>query len=254
MSRPVIVIKVGGNELASPGFISGLVESVTALQKDRACVLVHGGGRTIDRMMEQLDVRPQYHDGQRITDEAVLEIAEMVLSGQVNKTLVLALLDAGLDALGMSGVDRRLIEAEPWSPQMDRVGRITSVRADVLHSLCSQDVIPVISPISSGPGGKYNVNADYAAGAIGGALGAEQVAFISNVPGVLLEGSAVQELSPEAVQAHIRSGAIHGGMVPKVNAALQALAFGAKAAVITDLAGFKSSRGTTIHNMQGEAV
>lgn len=251
MKRPVVVIKIGGNDLASPDFLPTLAKTTAQLQEDSCCVLVHGGGRAIDSLMARLEIHPQYVNGQRVTDEATLEIAEMVLSGFINKALVLALQEAGLDALGLSGVDRGLIRVAPWSPDMGRVGRITSVRAEVLDALCSANVVPVISPISAGPGGKYNVNADYAAGAVAGALQAEKVFFVSNVPGVQIGQDPVALLTRCQVQEHIESGVIHGGMVPKVGAALEALALGAQAAVITHLAGLEAGTGTTIIRSEG---
>lgn len=251
MSLPITVIKIGGNDLSSPDFIPTLAEAVAGMQAASSCVLVHGGGRTIDDLMNRLEIQPNYVNGQRVTDEATLEIAEMVLSGQINKTLVLALLEAGLDALGLSGVDRGLIKVEPWSPEMSRVGRIQSVRSDVLEALCADHIIPVISPISSGPGGKYNVNADHAAGAIAGALRADKIFFISNVPGVQLEDGLATALTSLDVQKHIETGTIHGGMVPKVTAALDALALGAQSTVITNLAGLAAGTGTTIIRSAG---
>lgn len=251
MNRSVTVIKIGGNDLSTPDFVPTLAETIASMQASSSCVLVHGGGRTIDDLMNRLAIEPNYINGQRVTDEATLEIAEMVLSGLVNKTLVLALQEAGLDALGLSGIDRGLIKVEPWSPEMSRVGRIQSVRRDVLEALCADHIVPVISPISSGPGGKYNVNADHAAGAIAGTLKAEKLFFISNVPGVQLENGIAPALTSLDVRSLINTGTIHGGMVPKVTAALDALALGAQSTVITNLAGLKTGTGTTIIRSEG---
>jgi acetylglutamate kinase len=241
-----LVIKVGGNDLAADGFIPALAEAVAALHAAQPCIVVHGGGRAISALMEKLGVEPVYVAGQRVTDEAALSAAEMVLSGSVNKALTLALLNAGLDALGMSGVDRGLLRVEPWGDGMGLVGRIVAVRADVLHEMAAAGVVPVISPISAGPEGRYNVNADHAAGAIAGAVHASRAVFVSNVPGVRADGGVIPHLSAEQARALIADGVIHSGMIPKVNAALAALEAGAQQAVITDLAGLRAGAGTAI--------
>jgi acetylglutamate kinase len=160
--------------------------------------------------------------------------------------LVRALLAAGVDALGLSGADRGLLRVEQWSPELGRVGRIASVRAEVLHDLIGQGVVPVISPVSAGPDGAYNVNADHAAGAIAAAVRAENVAFVTNVPGVQAEGAALPAMSAAEVQRLIAEGVIHGGMIPKVSAALDALGSGVAAVVITDLTGLCDGTGTLI--------
>jgi len=244
--KSVSIIKIGGNELADPAFMTGLVAAIQAKQNSHACILVHGGGRSINDLMEKLEIEPVYKNGQRVTDQATLEVAEMVLSGSVNKKLVLALVSAGVEAAGMSGVDRSLLQVEPWGENMELVGRIVHVRTEVLTGYAEENVVPVVSPISVGPAGRYNVNADHAAGMIAGALEAEQAIFITNTPGVLEGDVVIPSLTDREVQALIESGAIYGGMIPKVNAALDALRYGAKSAVITNLAGFGNQTGTTI--------
>ena len=248
MKRPPIIIKIGDNDLFQPGFVQELAAVIAQLHTKRAPILIHGGGRAIDNLMARLNIDSSYIDGQRVTDEATLEIAEMVLSGQINKMLVLALLEAGLDGIGISGVDRGLIRVEPWSKQMDRVGRIVKVREDILLEFCEQGVIPVISPISIGPEGRYNVNADHAAGAIAGAVKARRVVFVSNVSGVQVSKKVVYTLSRSEAHKLIQQGVIHGGMIPKVNAALDALSQGAQEVIITDLRGLRAGSGTKFVN------
>lgn len=243
IGRP-IVIKIGGNDLDKPGFIPDLALAVAQAQQRGPCVLVHGGGQAISRLQERLGIAPVYVNGQRVTDAATLEVTEMVLSGSVNKQLTRALLKAGVDALGMSGVDRGLLAVQPWSADMGLVGRIVQVRAEVLLDLCAQGVVPVISPISTGPEGGYNVNADHAAGAIAAALRADHVVFVTNVPGVKIGAEVAQHLSAADAQSLIAQGVITGGMIPKVNAALGAVASGASKAVITDLPGLAAGTGT----------
>lgn len=239
-----IVIKIGGNDLEKPGFIDDLARAVAELSQHTPCILVHGGGQSINRMQRRLGLEPVYVNGQRVTDPASLEVAEMMLSGAINKQLTLALIRAGADAMGMSGVDRGLLQVEPWSSEMGRVGRIVNVRTDVLLSLCALGVVPVISPISMGPDGSYNVNADHAAGAIAGALHAQQATFITNVPGVQVGAEVAGNLSAAQAQDLIAQQVITGGMIPKVTAALDALASGVQKAIITDLHGLCAGTGT----------
>jgi acetylglutamate kinase len=242
--QPPIVIKIGGNDLDTPGFIETLAQTVAALTQQTPCILVHGGGRAVTSLQRKLGLEAVYVNGQRVTDEASLEVVEMMLSGRVNKQLTLALLRAGVDAQGMSGVDRGLLQVEPWSPDLGRVGRIVRVRAEVLLDLCAQGVVPVVSPISMGPEGSYNVNADHAAGAIAAALHAAHATFLTNVPGVKIGEAVAPYLSVAEVQDLIAREIITGGMIPKVSAALDALTSGVQKVIITDLAGLKAGTGT----------
>lgn len=244
MDKLPVVIKIGGNDLEKPGFIDDLAQATAALHAHTPCILVHGGGQAINRLQERLGIQPVYVQGQRVTDSATLEAAEMMLSGVVNKQLTLALLRHGVDALGMSGVDRGLLQVEPWSADMGLVGRIVHVRAEVLFDLCGQGVVPVISPISMGPEGRYNVNADHAASAIAAALRAAYATFVTNVPGVKIGPDVVHSLSVQQAHDLIDQGIISGGMIPKVNAALDAIASGVCKAVITDLPGLLAGTGT----------
>ncbi len=239
-----VVVKIGGNEMDQPGFFDQLAQAIAGLQQRTPCIVVHGGGRAINRLQERLGLQAIYHEGQRVTDEAALEAVEMVLSGVVNKQIVLALLRAGVDAIGLSGVDRGLLAVEPWAPEMGRVGRIVHVRTAPLFELCAQNVVPVISPISAGPDGTYNVNADHAAGAIAAALRAAHAAFVTNVPGVRVGETIAAALSVAEVESLIAQGVISGGMIPKVRAALAAVAQGVRQAVITDLPGLAAGTGT----------
>jgi acetylglutamate kinase len=242
MAEHPVVIKIGGNDLEKAGFIDELAQTIAHLS--HPCILVHGGGQSINRLQERLGIVPVYLDGQRVTDAATLEAAEMMLSGIVNKQLTLALLKAGVDALGMSGVDRGLIQVEAWSAGLGLVGRIVQVRAEVLLNLCAQGVVPVISPISMGPEGRYNVNADHAASAIAAAIQAPHAAFVTNVPGVRIGPDVVSHLSAVEARDLIAQGVITGGMIPKVNAALDAVASGVHKAIITDLRGLSAGTGT----------
>jgi acetylglutamate kinase len=242
-----LVIKMGGNDLEKPGFVEELAEIVAGMVESQPCILVHGGGRAISQLMETLGLEPEFVDGQRVTGEAALDVVEMILSGTVNKRLVLALLHAGVDALGLSGVDRRLIQAEQYRAEYGRIGEVMAVRGEVLLDLCAQGIVPVVSPVSYGEDGRYNVNADHAAAAVAAAIDASQIVFLTNVPGVrLADGNIAAELTVPDVDRLIDEGVIEGGMIPKVGAALGALAGGTKRAVITDLEGLREGTGTIL--------
>lgn len=246
------VIKIGGNELENEQFVRGLVAAVAALETP--AVLVHGGGRAIATWQQRLGLEPVKVDGLRVTDADSLAVAEMVLSGRVNKRLVAALLAAGVQAVGLSGVDGGLLRCRRKShPTVDLgfVGEIVEVNAGLLRGLLGQGLTPVISPISLGPGDGsgeaqvYNVNADEAAGAIAAALGAGTLTFLSNVPGVLdLQGRPLPALTAAGTATLIAEGVIREGMVPKVNAALDVLSRGVGSARIVDLAGLANGGGT----------
>ena len=162
----------------------------------------------------------------------------------MNKRITLALLQHGVDAQGLSGVDRGLLRVQPWGEDMGRVGRIVDVRVEVLSALFAMGVVPVVSPISQGAEGSYNVNADHAAGAIAAALNAEYAMFLTNVPGVLVGRDIAPRLTVTQAQDLIARGVIHGGMIPKVNAALDAVRRGVRKAIITNLGGLETGTGT----------
>lgn len=240
-----IVIKISGHELDDAAYLAEFASTIRALNVPT--VIVHGGGKEISALQTQMGIDPRYVDGIRITDEVSLALVEMVLCGTVNKRLVRILLDAGVDALGMSGVDRGLVRAEKMphpTQDMGYTGIVTAVRSDVLPDLLAQNITPVIAPICIGEGHNYNVNADHVAGAIAGALNADRLVFLSNVEGVLLEDRVLPKLTLEQVEAMIADGAIFGGMIPKVRTALHALRDGVKRAVITNLNGLQTHGGT----------
>ena len=243
------VIKVGGNELADPAFLPGLAQNVAQMmaQNGRSPIIVHGGGQAIARLQASLGLETRQVDGLRVTDAASLEAAEMVLSGHSNKLIVKALLAAGVDALGLSGVDGRILQAAKKQHPADLgyVGEITAVNTDPIQQLTDLGYVAVLSPISLGRDGHtYNVNADEAATAVAAALNAEQLDFVSNVPGVLQDGRLLPSLTPAAAAQLIANGVITDGMIPKVRAALTAVARGVPQARIVNLAGLARNGGT----------
>jgi acetylglutamate kinase len=243
-----MVIKLGGHEVEDPTFLAEFASVIKHL--DTRVVIVHGGGKEISTLLEQLGIQPQFLDGVRITDAASLPVVEMVLCGAVNKRVVRHLVAAGVDALGLSGIDRGLIYAAKMPhPTVDMgfTGTVVAVRYDVLFDLLERAVTPVIAPICLGADSNYNVNADHVAGAIAVALKTDHIFFLTNVDGVLVNGELMPTLTEQEARALIEDGTIFGGMIPKVKTALKALDDGVPQAVITNLSGLRSNRGTKFH-------
>ncbi|MBI5300690.1 MAG: acetylglutamate kinase [Chloroflexi bacterium] len=245
----MLVLKVGGNEIDDANFLTGFASAIAKMEETP--VVVHGGGKEIADLQLKFGLTPRFVEGLRVTDDASLAIAEMVLSGRVNKRIVIALLNAGVDAIGMSGVDRGVVRVEKMqhpAGDLGRVGRVVGVRGEVVQDFVTRQVVPVISPISLGDEGAYNVNADSVACAIAAALNADAVVFVTNVPGVLQGDCVIPTLPAREAEALIKSQVIKGGMIPKVRAALDAIAGGAQAARITNLEGLLTGSGTVFSN------
>ncbi|MBN1579630.1 MAG: acetylglutamate kinase [Anaerolineae bacterium] len=264
-----IVLKIGGSELetiayagsdtAVDDFVAGLIDAVCKLQQDYAVALVHGGGKTIANWQAQIGLEPRFVDGLRVTDDVSLDIAEMVLSGLLNKRLVARFISAGIPAAGLSGVDGGLFRVnrlQHRSGDLGWVGNIVETHPTLAASLLDIGVLPVISPISLGVDGHtYNVNADHAATALACAIGATELVFVSNVLGVLIgrdgdpaceEKECAGMLTASEVHTLIHSGQISGGMVPKVHSALTALDSGVPRVRITNLEGVCIGGGTCL--------
>ncbi len=246
----MLVLKVGGNEIDDATFLDGFARAVAAMAETP--VIVHGGGKEIADLQIKFGLTPRFVEGLRVTDDASLAIVEMVLSGRVNKRIVAALLNAGADAIGLSGVDRGIVRVEKLqhpAGDLGRVGKVVSVRGEVLRDFTARKIVPVISPISLGDDGAYNVNADSVACALTSALNADAVVFVTNVSGVMRDDRVVHTLTARETETLIKSQVIRGGMIPKVRAALDAIAGGAKAARITNLDGLIDGGGTTFANL-----
>ncbi|MDW8403315.1 acetylglutamate kinase [Chloroflexus sp.] len=238
--NPISVIKVSGHELDDPAFLDGLTATIGAMRQP--VVLVHGGGKEISAAVEQAGLQVEFVDGLRVTSPEVMAIMQMVVCGTINKRIVMALINAGMRAIGLSGLDLGLLRCEPYRPNgrdLGRVGVVTTVDGTALRQMLALGWLPVIAPVALGvaDGLSYNVNADMVAEAVAGALGNAELVFVSNVPGVLIDGQVAPTLTPAAVEAYIASGVISGGMIPKVRAALAALSRGAASVRITNLAG-----------------
>ncbi len=246
------VMKVGGNELDDPAFLTGLAHNVRQIQvaTGQAVVIVHGGGKAIADLQGRLGIAPQKVDGLRVTDVESLLVAEMVLSGLSNKVIVRALLAAGVTAVGLSGVDGGLLRCQKKQhPTADLgfVGEIVEVNGRLIEQLAASGFTAVISPISLGADGRpYNVNADEAAAAVAKALGADMLNFVSNVPGVLQNEAILPHLTISQTEALIINGVITDGMIPKVRAACTAVTQGIPQARIVNLDGLLKGGGTVI--------
>jgi acetylglutamate kinase len=220
------IVKVGGNRADDAGWIRDVAAGIAASRVPT--VLVHGGGKDVTELQRAVGIEPEWHEGLRVTTPRVLEIVRMVLSGGVNKRWVAALLDAGADALGISGEDGGLLRGELLhGGALGRAGEVTAVRTSILESWLAQGITPVVSPVTRGPDGEgLNVNADDAATGIASAMGAAELLFVSDVPGVKAGGAWVDALDAEAAAALLESGEAAGGMRPKLRAAMRARAAG----------------------------
>ncbi|MBZ0301281.1 MAG: acetylglutamate kinase [Anaerolineae bacterium] len=240
-----IVIKIGGHELDDEAFLGEMAGVIKGLPAP--VVIVHGGGKEISNLQKIMGIEPRFQNGVRVTDRESLAIVEMVLGGTANRRLVRHLVNGGVEAQGMSGLDRGLIRAEKMilaDQDMGFTGEVKAVRGEVLLEMLAQGITPVIAPICLGPDSSFNVNADHVAGAVAAAIGAGQVIFLTNVEGVLQEDRVVPALTPAQTHQMIVEGTIFGGMIPKVETALAVLTQGVPQAVITNLSGLRTHGGT----------
>lgn len=236
----IIVIKYGGSAQSSDELKAKFAQDIVLLHLvGIKIVIVHGGGSRISQLLEDLKIPTEFIDGERVSTPEVMRIVEMVLSGEINKEITSLLNSYGAKAIGISGKDAHFLKAKAKDAvKFGFTGRVESVKADVIHNLLREGFIPVIAPIGADdeighPG--YNINADLAASAIAASIGACKVIFMTDTPGVLNnDKELLSTLSEEQVEALKRDGTIHGGMVPKVDACLEAVDGGVKKAHIID--------------------
>lgn len=239
----VHVYKVGGSALEDAALVAPLAEEVR--RRDRA-LLVHGGGRHVERMLQALGIESRFVGGRRETSQAAMEVVEMVLSGTMNKGLAAGLTRAGVPAVGISGRDAGLIRTR-LEPGLGSVGTPATTDVSVLHALWERGILPVVSPVSTGPSGEaVNVNADEAALGLARALHALSLVYLSDVDGVRVGDTPVATLTADEARRRIDDGTIAGGMALKVGVALEAAAAGIPEVVIAGRArltgGFPGSR------------
>jgi len=235
-----VVIKYGGGAMVSDALKEQVMEDIVLLWLiGIKVVLVHGGGPEISELMVKLNKHPEFYNGLRITDAETADIVQMVLAGKVNKTLVKLLELKGGNAVGLSGVDGRLIRVEALDPNLGYVGKITEVNIKPISDLLESGYIPVISTIGCGDDGStYNINGDTAAAHIAGALHAERLIMMTDTAGILKDkddpSSLIPKITPEQAKELKKTGVISGGMIPKVDCCIKALSMGVSNVVIMD--------------------
>jgi acetylglutamate kinase len=247
--QKTIVVKYGGNAMTGTGTDDFSQDIVLMKQTGIDPVVVHGGGPQIGAMLKKLSIQSSFIDGLRVTDEAAVEVVEMVLTGSINKQIVTSINAAGGRAIGLSGKDGNLVQAkklhmtrtDPASGKTEAVdlgfvGEPDKVNPEVLHSIMKSETIPVIAPIGVGPKGEtFNINADTVSGAVACALKAERLILLTDVEGVLdQEKKLIPRLTLREARELIANGTISGGMIPKIQTAIDAVEGGVNAAVILD--------------------
>lgn len=239
-SGKIVVIKYGGNAMTNPELKAQVMEDIILLDAIGVkVVLVHGGGPDINELLKKLGKKSEFVNGLRVTDKETAEVAQMVLAGKVNKDLVKLLQSRGGKAIGLSGIDGKLLAADFKDKELGYVGEIVEVNIDIVLDVIDKGYIPVISTIASDrEGNTYNINGDTAAGYIAGALGAERLIMLTDIRGVMRdpsdENSLIPELTIEQAHALYDEGVISGGMIPKVDCCIEALNNGVKKVIIMD--------------------
>jgi acetylglutamate kinase len=235
------VIKYGGSIMKNSEAQKAFIEDISILQSlGINIVLVHGGGPEITRWLEKADIENKFIKGLRVTDSATMEIVEMVLSGSVNKNLSANLSLHGITTIGISGRDSKLIKANKKflyengeAIDIGFVGDVAEVNAELLLALIDKSIVPVISPIGCDDEGNiYNINADYAAGAIAAALKAEKLIIMTDIEGVYKniedKSSLISSITIDEIKKYIADGTINGGMIPKMECCMDAIIKGTK--------------------------
>ena len=236
----IVVIKYGGNAMINEQLKQQVMEDIVLLWLIGVkVVLVHGGGPEINDLMDRLGKKPEFVDGLRVTDKETVDIVQMVLAGKVNKTLVNLLEMKGGKAMGISGMDGYLIEAEIKDERLGYVGKITNVNIEPITDLLEKGYIPVVSTIGCDiEGNAYNINGDTAAAFIAGAMGAKRLIMMTDIDGILRDRHDPSTLIPEVTIADIKKlceeGVISGGMIPKVDCCVEAIHKGVKNVIIMD--------------------
>lgn len=235
-----IVIKWGGSAIQTQENVSAIVQDIAQLKTlGMHPVIVHGGGAEISKTCQQMGITSQFVDGLRVTDKHVMEIVQMVLVGKMNKELVCSLNQKGVLAVGISGQDANLLVAikskHPSGTDLGYVGDVSQVNPAILRTLIEAGYIPVVAPIATSLEGlSLNINADSAASQIAISLKADQLIFLSDVPGILEGATKIDRLHPAQAADWIANGKISGGMIPKVEGAFAALEQGVEEVYILD--------------------
>ena len=235
-----VVVKYGGNAMTSESLKQQVMEDLVLLRLVGVkVVLVHGGGPEINELMDRLGKKPEFIDGLRVTDKETVDIVQMVLAGKINKSLVGLLGAKGGRAVGLSGIDDRLITARCKDAKLGFVGEVTKINTVPVTDLMEKGYIPVISTVGCGEDGTvYNINGDTAAACIAGALGAERLILMTDIAGILRDPKDPSTLIPamtvEEAATLFADGVISGGMIPKVECCVRAISEGVRKAIIMD--------------------
>ena len=234
----VFVIKYGGAAQTDEGLKSDFARDIVLLQLvGIKVVIVHGGGKKINSLLDKLNIESHFEDGLRVTNKDTMEVVEMALSGLINKEITSLLVAHGARAVGISGKDDGLLRASAFNlEKYGFVGKIDAVNEAVINALLKEDIIPVIAPIALGANAtSYNINADLAASAIAAKLKASKAIFLSDIKGVLdKNGELISKLDEAKIVELKNNGTISGGMIPKLEASLECIKAGAKAVHIID--------------------
>jgi len=237
-----VVIKYGGHAMQSCELKRAVMQDVVLMHLvGMRPVLVHGGGPEITQMMERLGKKPEFVQGQRVTDAETMEIVEMVLVGKINKEIVAEINRLGGRAVGLCGKDGLLIEAEKQNGDVELgfVGQVRKINPEIIQTLIAEGYIPVVAPVGVGPEGEsYNINADYVAGELAAALKAHKLVLLTDVEGILVDkndpSSLLSSVEVSKVPELIKAGIISGGMIPKVQCCIRALKGGVARTHIID--------------------
>lgn len=236
----IVVIKYGGNAMINEELKRQVMEDIVLLWLIGVkVVLVHGGGPEITEFMDKVGKEPEFVDGLRVTDKETVDIVQMVLAGKVNKTLVNLLQTKGGSAIGLSGMDARLIEAKIKDAKLGYVGEITDVHINPIMDLLYHNYIPVVSTIACDKeGNAYNVNGDTAAAYIAGALGAKRLIMMTDIGGILKDkddpSTIITNITPSEARKLCEDGTVNGGMIPKVECCITAIDQGVEKVIIMD--------------------
>ena len=236
----IVVVKYGGNAMVNEALREQVMEDVTLLSLIGVkVVLVHGGGPEISDLMRKLGIQPTFVDGLRVTDKETVDVVQMVLAGKINKTLVRYLESKGGKAMGISGIDGKLIVAKKKDDKLGYVGEIEKINIKPIFDLLEKGYIPVVSTVAGGEDGEtYNINGDTAAAYLAGALSAKRLILMTDISGVLRDKDDPSTLIPEIRLSEAeelkKSGVISGGMIPKIDCCVTAIEKGVKRAIIMD--------------------
>lgn len=231
----IIVLKCGGSSIDS--LTDSFYENIVKLQQSGLKpIIVHGGGPAIEIALNKMDIQAEFINGLRKTTAEVMDVVEMVLTGTVNSALVRRLTEFGVRAVGLSGTDSDLLVAQPKDiEKLGYVGDVDYVNTSLLYQLLDIGVVPVIAPIGIGEDGtRYNINADTVAGSVAKALGAKQLVFVTDVPGIIQKNKLIDSITEKEIMDLISEGTIYGGMIPKVKAAINSLGENLEEAMIID--------------------